>query len=512
VIQDNGETIRRFLADRDFSVAQELAMRAVREGLASPETYRLLAAALIGLHDISGALQTLEMATVMFPMDASVLTSLGDLCLSHIGDIRRAEQQFARAIGLRPNDPDNYLGYVECHIKINGVMDPFAVVPTQALPGLLLEARIAQLRNLGLYSEARGLALHTLKSAGRRPSAFLSLARMADEEQHSFVEARRYVSKALQIAPGSGPGHLAYLALLIKEGRWADACGYVNATKSRLGNSDPYTPSLPSLWSGDAVYGKTVLLHSTLASGYGDFIQFSRFAAVLREQGARVGVRTRKPLKSLLSGIKGVDFVISIAEDVVDVDYTADMSLIWMILNLGMDDVALDSPYLCVGSTAPLGKLENKSVHRVGLILRSADRNPTNKYTAKCISLEHLVPLQAVSNAHFYSFEVPPIVPCVQETLNKNTVTVISADFDHTAAILAKMDVVITVDTAMAHLSGALGKKTFLLLPYSPDWRWMLNRKSTPWYPSMDIIRQPRPGDWLSVIRQCVAALAIHCG
>ncbi len=507
--KENVLAIERLLADSEFALALETSEEALRWYPKYPDFHRLRGAALVGLRDATGALTVLQQAISQLSTEFSLYTALGNLYISEFGDFVRAEQQFARAINLNPNRSDAYLGYSECRLKQSAFEELWPEQSGWAHPELLVEAFVVQLRNYGRYDEARSTALRFLQDFGRRPGTLLALARIEEEAVHDVAAARRYISAALHLSPMSIPGHLAYLALLIKAGKWAEGSRHLRWMMKQFDNFYPRFVGDARNWDGAPLDGKTVLLDSTLAFGYGDFIHFSRFAAALHEQGATVGVRTRKPLKPLLATASGVDFVMAYSDPVRTADYMADMSLLWLFLGLGMEDVAASVPYLKADAASlQRWNFQRDGTLRVGLVPRSADRHLSNQHTAKNIPVEEFAALGSVPGARFYSFEMPPISPPLRNVLHGATVEEISADFFQTAGALTQMDVVVTVDTAMAHLTGALGKPGFLLLPYSPDWRWMLNREDTPWYPSLQLIRQPAPGDWQSVMQTCATKLA----
>jgi tetratricopeptide (TPR) repeat protein len=498
--------IESLLADGEFSLAVERSEEALRWYPEAADIYRSRATALVGMGDATGALNVLQEAISNLPTELSLLTALGNLYILEFQDFVRAEQQFARAINLNPKASEGYVGYAECRLRQGGFEELRREQPDWALPQLLLEAFVLQLRNYGLYSEAKSAALRLLQEFGRNPAALLALARIEEEAAHDLAAARRYITAALHLSPMSVPGHFAYLSLLIKAGKWADACRHLRSMMKYFGYSYPQFMSGARNWDGSPLEGKTVLLESTLVQGYGDFIQFSRFAAALHERGAAVGVRTRKGLKSLLATASAVDFVIAYSDPVPPADYVAEMSLLWLFLGIDMEDVAANVPYLKADAAAlERWTLASDGTLRVGVVPRSAGRHPFNRHTAKNVPVQEFAMLANLPCVRFYSFEMPPTPPSLQNVLHGVGIV---ADFFQTAAVLSQMDVIVTVDTAMAHLTGALGKPGFLLLPYSPDWRWMLNREDTPWYPSLRLIRQPAPGDWRSVMQQCAAELA----
>lgn len=502
------QAIKRLIADDEWVVAADESEMALRLHPQSSVLHCLCATTRLALRDVAGALTLLQEGAVRVPNEAGILIALGELHASENGDVDQAMACFESAIRLEPGKAERYAGYADYGLGQSGFDKVWKERPVWMNSGLLGEALLVQLRNRGLYSDAKAFALQLLERFGRRPGTLLSLARIEVEAEHDCAAARRYAVAALQLEPASFPGHLVYIALLIREGKWGDAGRHLRSILRRFEHFDATFARNTPLLDGSPLHDTTVLLDSMLASGYGDFIHFSRLAGMLKERGATVGIRTRRALKGVMANVSGVDFVIGHSETLNAVHFTADMSLLWILLGLQMDEVATNVPYVRVDPhTLSNRKRPDDRELRIGLVTRSADQHPSNRHTAKNIPDSELAPLQAIPRARFFSFEMPRLAPPLQQVFTHAAVETVVAGFTETAVMLSQMDVVITVDTALAHLTGAIGKRGVLLLPYSPDWRWMLDRSDTPWYPSIHLIRQAAPGDWRSVIDQCTTAL-----
>lgn len=508
-VMEYKQYVERLLADDEFALAVEACKEASRLYPEYPEFRCLHAAALERLGDVTGALDVLQFAASEFPREHSIFSALGGLYVAAFRDFDHAECQFLRAISLNPNESAAYLGYAHCRIQQGEFDELWPQQPAHAHLELLIQAFFVQLRNYGRYSEARGAVLRWLHEFRRGPDALLALAQIEDEAEHDLEEARRHIRTALHLFPGATQCHVAHIATLVKIGDWTTASREAQKMMRYFGLSFPQFVGNGRNWDGSSLARKTVLLDNTLAFGYGDLIQFSRFATALHDRGAKVGIRTRKRLKSVLRTVPGVDFVISLSEPVFPVDYMTDMSLLWLLLKVRMDNLGVGVPYLePSGITGEPWTLATKDLLRVGIVPRSGERYPFNRYTARNPSIEEFAVLHSVPNVQFYAFEIPPSSPTLGNVLPCAVLTKDISDFGQTAGLLSQMDIVITVETAMAHLAGALGRPGFLLLPYSAEWRWMLNRPDTPWYPSLRLIRQPRPGDWRAVMQECACLLS----
>lgn len=492
------------VADAKYELALEQLDDALTRYPDSAGLYRVLSAALIGQGESIKALASLQRATAEAPNESSLFTILGNIYLAQFKDYTRAEEQFARAIAINPNDPESYEGYVACRIQHSQFNELWADLSKWVQPERLLEALIVQLRYYGRYDEVRSATDRMIRDFGRRPAALLGLARIEEEFRHDLIAARRHIGVALHLYPALIPAHLGYVALMVKDGKWPDAGRHLRWVLKQFGHSFPEFQGNVRNWDGSDLQNKTVLLDSPLAFGYGDFVNFSRFATVLHNHGAKVRIRARKPVASLLATVPGVEFVVGYSDPLPRADYIADMSIVWLYLGIAMEDASNGSPYLSVPSSQPdrWGFHDHKATLRVGLVPKSADRYISNPYIAKNVRIEEFSALDGIESVKFYSFEMPASIDWKNILHDVET---ISVDFSETAAALLQMDLVISVDTAMAHIAGALNRPGLLLLPYSPDWRWMLNREDTPWYPSLQVIRQPAPGDWRSVMTRCAS-------
>jgi tetratricopeptide (TPR) repeat protein len=260
--------------------------------------------------------------------------------------------------------------------------------------------------------------------------------------------------------------------------------------------------SLPApLWLGnEPVGGKTILLHAE--QGFGDTIQFVRYAPLLAGRGARVICEVQPELRPLLSGISGAA-VIAAGESLPAFDLHCPLLSLPLAFRTQLESIPAAVPYLA----APADRLVHWRERlppdgpRVGFVWSGS---PSHKNDSnRSIPLARLAPL----------FDSPPVRCFSLQTelrgADREVLRGLSKlvhlgdelrDFADTAAIVALLDVVVTVDTAVAHLAGALGKPVVILLPYAADFRWMRDRAGTPWYPTANLIRQPAFGDWDSVV------------
>lgn len=254
------------------------------------------------------------------------------------------------------------------------------------------------------------------------------------------------------------------------------------------------------LWLGkEPLSGKTILLH--YEQGFGDTIQFCRYAKLVAAQGATVLLLVPAPLKLLLTGLEGVSQVLAEGEPPPTFDHHCPLMSLPLALSTRISTIAAEGAYL--GSDPGhvskwQSKLGNKTRPRIGFVWSGSQQHKNDHN--RSIPLNDL--LEIVSDqAQFVSLQ-KEIRPGDQPLLNRH-ITHFGEDLENfmdTAGLIANMDLVISVDTAVAHLAGAMGKPVWVLLPFNPDWRWMLERSDCPWYPSAKLFRQARIGDWNSVL------------
>ena len=256
-------------------------------------------------------------------------------------------------------------------------------------------------------------------------------------------------------------------------------------------------------WRGaEDLSGRTILLHSE--QGFGDTLQFVRYAPLLAAKGARVVLQVPPPLKALMAGLAGVDVIVAQGDTLPAFDCHCPLLSLPLAFATTLLSIPAATPYLHAnaGSVAKWqALLGERSGPRVGLVWSG---NPNHKNDRnRFISSARLLPLLAVPGVRFVSLQKDLREGDAEVLRNRSEITHIGDqldDFADTAAAVSLLDLVITVDSVVAHLAGALGKAVWVLLPFSPDWRWLLEREDSPWYPSARLFRQPHTGDWDSVI------------
>ncbi|KLU24873.1 tetratricopeptide repeat family protein [Caballeronia mineralivorans PML1(12)] len=262
------------------------------------------------------------------------------------------------------------------------------------------------------------------------------------------------------------------------------------------------------LWLGEeSIEGRTILLHAE--QGLGDTLQFCRYVKFVKARGARVILEVQAALKSLMEEVEGVDQVVGYGEPLPPFDVHCPLLSLPLVFRTDLASIPSGVPYVRAnpGQVAKWQtRLGTRIKPRIG-IAWSGNPNHLDDHN-RSIPLEHLLLLLSdevewVSIQKVVRDEEQPLLEtsCIRQFGD------VIGDFADTAALVECLDCVVSVDTSVAHLAGALARPLWMLLPYLPDWRWLLDREDNPWYPTARLFRQPHAGDWAGVFQRIRAAL-----
>ena len=429
------------------------------------------------------------------------------------GDAAGAEACFLQALALVPDlgAARANLGYLkeqqgalaEAEVHYCAAL---ALLPEQLQLHLNLASLLLKLKR---FDDAETAGRAALQLAPAAPAAWSNLGVLLACVQRE-EEAERCYRKALELDAGYAKAHYNLGYLLLRQGRWTEGLPKLDMRWRFERLLQHFT--CPR-WQGEDLDGKSIVIG--FEAGHGDTLQFCRYAALLKARGAaRVAVYCHPALKQLLTTLAGADEVYAIddASSAGGWDcWTLPMSLP-QYFDTRVDNVQAPIPYLSADAAlaAQWAAALPEAPLRVGLAWRG-NPNFENDADRSLPSLQMLAPLGAADGVQFVS---------LQKGLGESEALQAPAgmrlhaagaalrDFADTAALISNLDLVISIDTAVAHLAGALGKPCWLLLPdYRTDWRWLTARADTPWYPQMRLFRQPRAGDWASVVTAVAAAL-----
>jgi Flp pilus assembly protein TadD len=335
-----------------------------------------------------------------------------------------------------------------------------------------------------------------------------------------FREAMASYRQAIAIAPDTCDAHWNLSQLLLLQGDYQQGWREYEWRWRRKDFPTLWPAFSQPPWNGEDLTGKTLLVHAE--QGYGDAIQFVRYVPLLAARGARVVLLCQPPLERLLRSVDGVSQVvpgIGSAADLPPLDFHCPMMSLPFLFGTSLESVPASVPYLRPDPSllehwrakvqAAAGPPAVNAA-KVGLVWAG---NPDHINDAhRSVTLEQLAPL-ARTGATFFSLQkgrAASQVAAPPAAMKLVDLTDGLADFSDTAALVASLDLVITVDTAVAHVAGALGIPAWVLIAAEHDWRWMQRRADTPWYPSLRLFRQSALGQWPEVIERVAQALADH--
>ena len=263
------------------------------------------------------------------------------------------------------------------------------------------------------------------------------------------------------------------------------------------------------IWRGESLNGARIILHAE--QGLGDTLQFLRYVPMVQAAGGAVILDVPKSLLRLAEELPGIETLVATGDPLPPFERHCPLMSLPLAFGTSIDSISALVPYLSVPADArknaecldwPAEGL------RVGLVWSGNPLFPED--WIRSIPLRGFAPMLGIEGVHFFSLQMGPAASQLDE-VDARMIDLRAAigDMADTAALIAKLDLVITVDTAVAHLAGALGKTTWTLLPFAPDWRWLTEREDSPWYPTMRLFRQPRFGDWPSVLERVRGGLAV---
>jgi tetratricopeptide (TPR) repeat protein len=526
-----------YAAQYDLAIAW--TARAIKQD-PKPEYLLSLAAALRRQGRLDEAFEAIDKAVQLRPDAAGLWKQLGHILV----DLNRPDQallSFEHALRLDPRDAD---AAAQCGAILAQQARPEQALPYFALSDRLqpncaatLQRRAMALCDLGRFDAAAAEIerAHALDPANAEICANVGfvIQRLGRRE-----EALAWCDRALELQPDHAFAFLSKASVLAELRRFDEALAVYDALKAvDPGNADAEWNSallqllignfeagwagrearsrVPGLsiarfefprpvWLGtEAIDGKTVLIH--VDEGLGDTLQFVRYVPMVAALGARVLLVVPDALQPLLSKLPGVSECFSLSvEKRMAFDMYTPLSSLPLAFRTTLATVPSDVPYLPAPAACRVQAWEDRlGQHdrlRVGLTWAGNPKHGNDHN--RSLPLRKLLPLLDC-DAHFVSLQKEPRSedrPILSERPDLVDLTVHLTDFVETTALMSCLDLIITVDTSIAHLAGALGRPTWILLPYTPDFRWLLDRDDSPWYPTARLFRQDEARDYAGVI------------
>lgn len=483
------------------------------------------------------AVKAYQQAIQLRPGLAQAWTNLGNVHhkLEHLDEAVRCER---RAIEINPLLVEAHynLGNVLAHQKKN---DEAAAAFEQALrlnPALTkahnnlgnvyrgmerLEEAVAQYRqipsgdpefggaynnmglallSLGLYDEAEQAVRQTLSFAPTLSEAWCNLG-VVFHAQNRLDEAMECYLRAQRLKPDLAKVRMNVGLIYLVRGQLEEGWKYY---EWRWQNAPMVERGFPQpMWRGEPLEGARILLHAE--QGYGDTMQFMRYAPMVAAAGGTVILEVQERAVRMAQELEGVTEVVQAGDPLPPFDWHVPLLSLPTAFGTTLETIPNRTPYLHVPEAARQkladGLIWPSTGLRVGLAWAG---NPTyrhDRYRFRSIDLAQFASLFELEDVHFYSLQLGPETAQLAKAPGPIVdLARLTSDMADTAAAIERMDLVISVDTSVAHLAGGLAVPTWVPLPKTPDWRWLLDREDSPWYPEMRLFRQPEAGDWATVL------------
>ena len=462
------------------------------------------------LKDTAAALRDIERALQLEPGYVEARNSRGNV-LVKLGRYEEALGEYEEALRQRPGFVDALSNRGDVLLKLKREEEALAsceralaLAPghAQALNncGNVWLQRGDAGRALGYYGRALEVAPQNVVALSNRGNALMALNRN-QEALASYDLSLKYDPEYAEANLGGG---ICRLLLGEYASGWQQyEWRWENHPLSRF-KREFAQPQ----WRGDAsLEGKSIFLHAE--QGLGDTLQFCRYVSAVAARGATVTLEVQSVLRPLLTSLHGVASMIERGEPIPETDFHCPLVSLPLAFSTTVDTIPAQVPYLAADAerlTRWREKLGTQTKPRIGLVW-SGSVAPGRQF-------DRTLPLTMLTGLTFPEVQWVSLQKDVsgaeKEVLNSAGVLHFEDelnDFADTAALVELMDLVITIDTSVAHLAGALAKPVWVLLRYAADWRWLIDRNDSPWYPSATLFRQPAAGDWESVIASAEKAL-----
>jgi tetratricopeptide (TPR) repeat protein len=510
-----------------------------------PDALHLLGMIAIQTGRLDMAIELLRRAVATNPGIAEFQNSLGN-ALNDKGLFDEAIAAFRQAIRIKP-------AYAEAHnnlgisLRAKGLLDEAIAAYRQAIrvePGYAKAHNNLgnALRNKGLLDEAAAAYRQALRLTPAFAEAHRNLGNalydmgQIDECINAYhralqlkpdlVEARNSLGTALRrkglldeaiaayhdafrMNPEYVGAHENLAHVLLLKGDFVQGWSEYEWRWKREAIASQRHKFVQPRWDGQDLNGRRILLYSE--QGLGDTIQFVRYAPMVSARGGKVVLECQAELRGLMRGVVGIEQMVSVGEPLPDFDVHCPLMSLPLAFNTRMETIPAAIPYLHADeklSRQWAARLAEPDRPKVGIAWAGSAQHINDRN--RSLSLSLLGPLAKVGDIRFYSLQkgagaaeasTPP------EGMKLIDHTAELTDFADTAALMANLDLVISADTAVVHLAGALGKPVWVLLPCAPDWRWLLEREDSPWYPTIRLFRQRTPGKWSEVVDRVAQAL-----
>jgi tetratricopeptide (TPR) repeat protein len=461
------------------------------------------------------AIEHLRRAVKLAPGAALYHANLGEMCRL-AGRLDEAVKHGRRAVKLKPDYPEAlsnlgaalyerkaYADAADCHRRAITLNPGFAQAHSNLGNALHAMKRFDQ----AVDAYRRAIAIEPGFA-----DAWSNLGTSLHHGGH-FEDGLAALRRAVALAPGHANAHSGLGILLLMRGDFAEGLDEYEwrlRSGERKGRRFPENP-----WHGESLAGQHI--HVEAEQGFGDTLQFARYLPLLAARGAAVSLRVHQQLATLMrESLPGIEVLGDRGEPSRAVDCDGVLLSLPRLLRTRLETIPASVPYLRAPREA-ISRWRQQLATMQGLkagVVWAGNPEHSNDLR-RSLDLTALAPLLATQAVSFASLQVGPRAADLRKSPAAANVIDLSAqlaDFAETAAAIEQFDLVITVDTSVAHLAGGLGKPTWLLLPWVTDWRWLLGREDSPWYPTMRLFRQQPNQPWTEIIARVAAELAAAAG
>ena len=426
------------------------------------------------------------------------------------GEMDQAAAAFDRVLRATPEHAES-LHYRGLIAAARGQFEESAALLRRAIEAAPEQAAIRSslgrvLRHSGDFAAAVDASRSAVEAAPDDPDILneLGISLLKLGETDAAIAALRRV---IRIAPESPEAHTnlgqAHLQAGDFEEGWPEYAWHYQSARHRENQRVAAKP----LWDGSALRGRRLLVHAE--QGYGDTIQFARFAGMIGADGERVVLECERPLARLMESLEGIERVIPAGTRLPDFDLQCPLMRLPLVLGTTLDGLVNKVPYLRPPTDAvarAAARIEQGHGLRVGLAWAGSPAFAGDNLRSP--GFDAVAPLLELDGIRFFGLQHDPGRRQADGHPAADKMTRFDpGDFAQTAALMMAMDLIIASDSAPLHLAGALGRPVWGLLGFAPDWRWLRDRSDSPWYPTMRLYRQPQSGDWPEVVGQVASEL-----
>ncbi len=503
----NIETAARYLQGDRPCESERLCWAVLHESPRHPDALHLLALIEQQRGNIAEALRLISEAVAIKEDSPQFHNNLG-VIYKAAGRLEDALPAYERAIRLKPDYAEAYYNLgnsLQALGRHSEAVERFRIAVS--LKGGYAEAynnMAVSCIALDRHVEAVECCNHAITSRPDYTEAYNTMA-SAFQMLGRHCDAIEAYKQALRLQPDYAEVHCNLGMAMLLTGRFEQGWAEYRWRHCTRNVAHPRHYDVP-LWDGSRFESKRLLVH--YEQGHGDNLQFARYLPMVKERGGMVVFEVRKPLVGLFSGFPGVDELIEASPDSrpqTRVDFCVSLMDLPGIFSTVLQTIPNNVPYIHPDPVKVdywRGRLQG-DVLKVGIVWAGRPTH-TNDRNRSC-SLSNFAPLAAIDGVRLFSLQTGDAARQLSQLSGQIAIEDISShlrDFTDTAAVIANLDLLISVDTAVLHLAGAMGRPVWALLPFTPDWRWMLDREDSPWYPTMRLFRQQTPGDWAGVFQR----------